>query len=87
VASAHARRAANTFGFPTVPRDRDGAGEPVIVTIRQRRLSEVDEIVCLSLYARGMTTGEISAHFAQMHGASVSKETISRIIDNVDRSR
>jgi putative transposase len=54
----------------------------VIVRRRQRRLGEVDEIV-LSLYARGLTTGEISAHFEQIYGASVSKETISRITDKV----
>src|SRR3954465_11721444 len=65
-----------------VPRDRDGTFEPVIVKKRQRRLTEVDEIV-LSLSARGLTTGEISAHFAQIYGASVSKETISRITDRV----
>jgi transposase-like protein len=65
-----------------VPRDRDGTFEPVIVKKRQRRLTEVDEIV-LSLYARGLTTGEISAHFAQIYGASVSKETVSRITDKV----
>lgn len=53
-----------------VPRDRDGTFEPVIVKKRQRPLSEVDEIV-LSLYARDLTTGEISAHFAQIYGASV----------------
>jgi transposase-like protein len=65
-----------------VPRDREGTFEPVIVRKRQRRLGEVDEIV-LSLYARGLTTGEISAHFDQIYGASVSKETISRITDRV----
>ncbi len=65
-----------------VPRDREGTFEPVIVKKRQRRLTEVDEIV-LSLYARGLTTGEIAAHFDQIYGASVSKETISRITDKV----
>jgi transposase-like protein len=65
-----------------VPRDREGSFEPVIVKKRQRRLGEVDEIV-LSLYARGLTTGEISAHFEQIYGASVSKETVSRITDKV----
>jgi len=65
-----------------VPRDRAGTFEPVIVKKRQRRLGEVDEIV-LSLYAKGLTTGEISAHFAEIYGASVSKETISRITDKV----
>ena len=65
-----------------VPRDRDGTFEPVIVKKRQRRISDVDEIV-LSLYAKGLTTGEISAHFAQIYGASVSKDTVSRITDRV----
>ncbi len=65
-----------------VPRDRAGTFEPQIGKKRQRRLGEVDEIV-LSLYAKGLTTGEISAHFAEIYGASVSKETISRITDRV----
>jgi len=65
-----------------VPRDRAGTFEPQIVRKRQRRLTGVDE-VALSLYARGLTTGEISAHFEQIYGASVSKETISRITDKV----
>jgi putative transposase len=65
-----------------VPRDRAGTFEPQIVRKRQRRLTGVDEIV-LSLYAKGLTTGEISAHFAEIYGASVSKETISRITDKV----
>ncbi|MGC4897632.1 IS256 family transposase [Micromonospora sp. DT31] len=65
-----------------VPRDRASTFEPKIVRKRQRRLSGVDEVV-LSLYAKGLTTGEISAHFAEIYGASVSKETISRITDKV----
>ncbi|MDX6296697.1 MAG: putative transposase, partial [Nocardioidaceae bacterium] len=65
-----------------VPRDRAGTFEPQIVRKRQRRLNGVDEIV-LSLYAKGLTTGEISSHFAEIYGASVSKETISRITDKV----
>ncbi|MFJ6281412.1 IS256 family transposase [Zafaria sp. J156] len=65
-----------------VPRDREGTFSPVIVKKRQRRLTGVDEMV-LSLYAKGLTTGEISAHFAEIYGASVSKETVSRITDRV----
>ncbi len=65
-----------------VPRDRAGSFEPQIVRKRQRRLNGVDEIV-LSLYAKGLTTGEISAHFAEIYGASISRETISRITDKV----
>lgn len=65
-----------------VPRDRDGSFEPQLVKKRQRRLSGVDEIV-LSLTARGLTTGEVAAHFAEVYGATVSKDTISRITDKV----
>src|SRR5437763_4015708 len=65
-----------------VPRGRAGTFDPQIVRKRQRRLSGVDEVV-LSLYAKGLTTGEISAHFAEIYGASVSKETIRRITDKV----
>jgi putative transposase len=65
-----------------MPRDRDGTFEPVLVRKRQRRLTDVDEVV-LSLYAKGLTTGEISSHFADIYGAAVSKDTISRITDKV----
>src|SRR6201999_3608196 len=65
-----------------VPRDRDGTFEPAIVRKRQRRLDSIDEIV-LSLTARGLTTGEIAAHLADVYGATVSKDTISRITDKV----
>ncbi|WP_395858457.1 transposase [Arthrobacter echini] len=61
-----------------VPRDRDGSLEPVIVPKRKRRLDGIDEIV-LSLSARGLTTGEVAAHFEEVYGARVSKDTISRI--------
>ena len=65
-----------------VPRDRDGTFDPVIVRKRQRRLGGVDTIV-LSLVAKGLTTGEVSAHFEEIYGASLSKDTISKITDRV----
>jgi putative transposase len=65
-----------------VPRDRDGSFEPQLVKKRQRRLTGVDEMV-LSLSARGLTHGDISAHLAEVYGASVSKTTISTITDKV----
>lgn len=65
-----------------VPRDRDGSFEPKIVKKRQRRLDGVDQIV-LSLTARGLTTGEVAAHFADVYDAEVSKDTVSRITDKV----
>jgi putative transposase len=65
-----------------VPRDRDGSFEPKIVPKRQRRLSGVDELV-ISLSAKGLTTGEVQAHLAEVYGADVSRQTISTITDRV----
>jgi putative transposase len=65
-----------------VPRDRQGSFEPAIVRKRQRRLSGVEDLV-LSLSAKGLTTGEISAHLAEVYGAEVSRQTISTITDKV----
>ncbi len=65
-----------------VPRDRNGSFEPELVKKRQRRLTGVDEMV-LSLSAKGLTHGEISAHLAEVYGAEVSKQTISTITDSV----
>jgi len=65
-----------------VPRDREGTFAPVIVGKRQRRLSDIDTVV-LSLSSRGLTSGEISAHFAEVYGASVSKDTVTKITDTV----
>jgi putative transposase len=65
-----------------VPRDVDASFTPTIVKKQQRRLTGVDQMV-LSLAARGLTSGEISAHFAEVYGASVSRETVSKITDQV----
>ena len=65
-----------------VPRDRDGTFEPKIVPKRARRLAGVDEMV-ISLVAKGLTTGEVQAHLAEVYGAGVSRETISKITDSV----
>jgi putative transposase len=59
----------------TVPRDRNGGFEPKLVAKRQKRLTGMDEMV-ISLAAKGPTTGEISAHLAEVHGAEVSRQTI-----------
>lgn len=49
---------------------------------RQRHLTGVNQIV-VSLSARGLTIGETCAHFAEVYGARVSKDTISAITDSV----
>ena len=65
-----------------VPRDRAGTFVPVIVAKHQRRLGSVETMV-LSLTAKGLTSGEISAHLEEIYGASVGKDTICRITDRV----
>jgi transposase-like protein len=52
------------------------------VAKRQRRLSGIDDLV-VSLSAKGLTTGEISAHLAEIYGAELSKQAISTITDRV----
>ena len=65
-----------------VPRDTDASFAPTIVRKRQRRLTGIDQII-LSLTAKGLTTGEVAAHFDDVYGATVSKDTISKITDKV----
>ncbi|MDH4170662.1 MAG: IS256 family transposase [Acidimicrobiia bacterium] len=64
------------------PRDRDGTFDPKTVKKRQRRLHGVDSMV-ISLTAKGLTTGEVQAHLAEVYGTDVSRETISKITDRV----
>jgi transposase-like protein len=65
-----------------VPRDRDSSFSPKIVRKRQRRLTGVEDMV-ISLVAKGLTTGEVQAHLAEIYGAEVSRQTISTITDKV----
>jgi putative transposase len=65
-----------------IPRDRNGSFEPATVPKYARRLDGLSGNV-ISLYAKGLTTGEISNHLFEMYGAEVSKDTISRITDGV----
>jgi putative transposase len=65
-----------------VPRDRDSTFTPQIIKKRQRRLSGIDDLV-ISLSAKGLTHGEISAHLAEVYGAEVSKQTITTITEQV----
>lgn len=64
----------------TVPRDRNGSFEPVLVPKRSKRLGKVEDMI-LSLYARGMTTRDISAHMEEIYGTKVSAATISNVTE------
>lgn len=66
-----------------IPRDRNGSFEPVLVPKHQRRIAGLDEKI-LSLYARGMSTRDISAQLEELYGgAKVSAELISGVIETV----
>lgn len=65
-----------------VPRDRDASFAPTVVAKRRRRTSGIDDLV-ISLTAKGLTTGEIVAHLAEVYDIATSKETISNITDRV----
>ena len=52
-----------------IPRDRAGTFEPVTVPRYQRQLGCLAANV-LSLYARGMTTGEIASHLEENYGTT-----------------
>jgi transposase-like protein len=65
-----------------VPRDRAGTFEPVTVPKFARQLDGLSGNV-ISLYAKGLTTGDIQAHLAEIYGTQISRETISKITDRV----
>lgn len=67
-----------------MPRDRAGTFEPATVPKHTRRLEGLSGMV-ISLCAKGLTTGEIQAHLAELYGTSVSRETVSKITDQIVR--
>jgi len=65
-----------------VPRDRAGTFAPVVVAKHQRRLTGFDDAV-ISLYAKGMTTGDIANHLSDVYETDVSRELVSKVTDAV----
>jgi transposase-like protein len=65
-----------------MPRDRNGTFEPATVPKYTRRLDGLSGNV-ISLYAKGLTTGDIQNHLFEMYGTDISKDTISRITDAI----
>lgn len=66
-----------------VPRDRNSEYEPQLVRKQQTSLSQDIEEKILSMYAKGMTTNDISAHILDIYGLEVSDSTISRVTDKI----
>jgi putative transposase len=66
-------------------RDRAGTFDPQVVKKRQRDISGIEQKV-ISMYAKGMSTRDISAHIDEIYGYTLSAESISAITDKVIES-
>lgn len=67
----------------SVPRDRKGEFEPQLLKKNQTSVSQDIEEKILSMYAKGMTTGDIETHIRDIYGIGVSDSTVSRITDKI----
>ena len=67
----------------SVPRDRKGVYEPQLLKKNQTSISQDIEEKILSMYAKGMTTGDIETHIRDIYGVEVSDTTVSRITDKI----
>ena len=67
----------------SVPRDRKSEFEPQLLKKNQTSISQDIEEKILSMYAKGMTTGDIETHIRDIYGIEVSDTTISRITDKI----
>lgn len=65
-----------------VPRDRQGSFDPQLIAKYQRRFPGFDDKI-VSMYARGMTTREITGHLRELYGIDVSADLISTVTDAV----
>lgn len=64
------------------PRDRNGSFEPQLIKKGEKQLGGFDERI-VSLYARGMSTRDIQAHFEDVYGVEVSPTFISQVTNAV----
>lgn len=65
-----------------IPRDRDGAFEPILIPKHARRFTGFDDKI-VAMYARGMTVREMQAFLAEQYGTTVSPAFISDVTDAV----
>jgi len=66
-----------------VPRDRQGDFEPKLIGKNKTMLNDEVERKIISMYAKGMTTGDMEAHIRDLYGLDISDSTISRITDKI----
>ena len=65
-----------------VPQDRQSSFEPEVVKKRQKDISDIERKI-ISLYAKGMTTRQISDTIYDIYGADVSEGLVSDITDKI----
>ena len=65
-----------------VPRDRNGTFDPILVPKHARTFGGLDSQL-IAMYARGMSTRDISAFVKQQYGINASPEYISTVTDSV----
>ena len=66
-----------------IPRDRKGEYEPQLIPKYQNTVTQDMEEKIISMYAKGMTTGDIEAHLKELYDLDISDSTISRITDKI----
>ena len=66
-----------------IPRDRNGEYEPQLIKKYQNTVTQDMEEKILSMYAKGMTTGDIESHMRELYDIDISDSTISRITDKI----
>ena len=66
-----------------IPRDRNGEYEPQLIKKYQNTVTQDMEEKILSMYAKGMTTGDIESHMKELYDMDISDSTISRITDKI----
>ena len=65
-----------------VPQDRRSSFEPKVVQKRQKDISDIDSKI-ISMYAKGMTTRQISETIEDIYGFDVSEGFISDVTDKL----
>ena len=65
-----------------VPRDRSGSFDPQLIAKYQRRFPGFDDKI-ISMYARGMSTREITGHLRELYAIDVSPDLISTVTDAI----
>ena len=65
-----------------VPQDRKSTFEPQVVKKRQKDISDIDQKI-ISMYAKGMTTRQISETIEDIYGFETSESFISDVTDKI----